>query len=103
MLQAGDGVVLHTRWLRICGGAAYDGEFTTPVVQGAGNTMLRAVIGDPGTVRLTMRAAPVALGELSRMAGAVDVRIESPGLTLSLARADLERDGQVLRIKLYPP
>jgi len=101
MLQAGNGIVLHTRWLRICSGAAFDGEFHTPVVQSAGNTTLGAVIGDAGAVRLTVRGSPVALTELTVMAGAEDVRIESPGLTLRIARTDLARDGTVLRIKLY--
>jgi hypothetical protein len=101
MLQAGDGVVLHTRWLRICSGAAYDGEFNTPVVQGAGNTVLRAAIGEESAVRITVGGASLSLGGLTHQEGAQDVRIESPGLTLHLARADLSRDGRTVRIKLY--
>jgi hypothetical protein len=98
MLQAGGGVVLHTRWLHICDGARLDGEFNTPVVE-SGDT-LTAVIGAATEVRVSVRGAPLALGDGGRVAGAEEVRIESPGLTLRVARADLERAGSVLRLRI---
>jgi hypothetical protein len=100
-LQVGDGTILHTRWLAVCGsGGRWQGEFNAPVLQDSTFTTLKAVIGTEGDVHLTVRGAPVALGDLTRMAGAEDVRITSPGLTLQVSRADLEREGRVLRVRL---
>jgi hypothetical protein len=51
-------------------------------------------------VRVTVRGAPIALADLGRLAGVEEVRIESPGLTLRVSRADLERDGTPLRLRV---
>jgi hypothetical protein len=100
----GDGTVLHTRWLALCaGGNRWQGEFTTPVLQAEGFTTLRAVIGAESEVRVTVAGVPVALANLTTMPDARDVVIESPGLTLRLSRAGLERNGRVLRIDLPAP
>jgi hypothetical protein len=99
ILPADSGVVLHMRWLHICGGGL-DGEFNAPVVEDAGRGTLSAVIGAEGEVRVTVRGAPIALADLGRLAGVEEVRIESPGLTLRVSRADLERDGTPLRLRV---
>ena len=103
-LQVGDGTVLHTRWLALCaGGNRWQGEFNTPVLQAEGFTTLRAVIGAEPEVRVTVAGAPVALADLTKLPDARDVAIESPGLTLRLSRAGLERNGRVLRVVLPAP
>jgi hypothetical protein len=103
-LQVGDGTLLHTRWLALCaGGNRWRGEFNTPVLQAEEFTTLRAVIGAESEVRVTLAGAAVALADLTRMPDARDVAIESPGLTLRLSRAGLERNGRVLRVVLPAP
>ena len=103
-LQVGDGTVLHTRWLALCaGGDRWRGEFNTPVLQAEGFTTLRAVIGAEPEVRVTVAGAVVALADLTRMPDARNVAIESPGLTLRLSRAGLERNGRMLRVMLPAP
>ena len=99
-LAVGDGTFVHTRWLRVCRGTRWDGEFNTPVLQGEGFTTLRAVVGLESEFRLTLRGQPVPLDSLTRMAGAEEVRIESPGMTLRISRADLEMEGRTLRVRL---
>lgn len=98
MLQTGRGAVLHTRWLHICDGARLDGEFNAPVFEHADT--LTAVIGAESDVRVTARGAPVTLGDGASVPGVEEVRIEAPGLTLRVARADLERSGVVLRLRI---
>ena len=51
LLQAGQGVLLHRRWVRPCVGKALDAEFTTPVVQDQRAGTVRAVIGEETTLR----------------------------------------------------
>lgn len=100
-LAVGDGTILHTRWLRVCRGTRWEGEFNTPVLQGENlTTQLRAVVGQESEFRLTLRGQSVSLDSLTRMAGAEEVRIESPGLTLRISRADLEKEGRTLRVRL---
>jgi hypothetical protein len=89
LLQVDDGVLFDTRWLRPCAGAALLGEFTAPVVHDRNAGTLTTVIGAPEEVKLIIGGAAVALGGASRLAGAVDIVLESPGLTLRSARADI--------------
>ena len=100
-LQVGDGSVLHTRWLRVCGsGGRWEGEFNAPVLQDSDFTTLRAVVGAEDSVRLTVNGSPVPLEGLTRMQDAQGVAIDAPGLTLRVSHADLEREGWLLRIRL---
>ncbi len=100
MLRVDSASVLHTRWLLVCRGQALSGEFTRPVLTDA--TRATAVIGEEHEVRLTVGGARVALAGLTSLPAAQDVRIESPGLTLRVARADVTRAGRVLRIRPAP-
>ncbi|HSG80910.1 MAG TPA: hypothetical protein VLC48_01565, partial [Gemmatimonadota bacterium] len=99
LLQVDDGVLFHTRWLRPCAGTALQGEFNMPVVQDQNAGTLEAVIGDRDEVRLTIGGQVVRLGGSERIAGAADVEVESPGLTMRAARADIEIDGERLTIR----
>jgi hypothetical protein len=99
LLQVDDGVLFHTRWLRPCAGSALQGEFNTPVVHDRNAGSLEAVIGLPEEVSLTVGGQIVTLGGADSISGATDVEIESPGLTLRLARADIVIDGDVIRLR----
>ncbi len=100
MLRVDSVSVLHTRWLLVCRGQGLHGEFNTPVLTDA--TRATAVIGDEHEVQLTVGGAPVPLAGLASLPAAQDVRIESPGLTLRVARADLTGEGRVLRVRPVP-
>jgi hypothetical protein len=102
LLQVDQGVLLHTRWLRPCAGSALEGEFNTPVVHDRNAGTMRAVIGEPQAVMVTVGGEVVALGGERSMNAARDVEVESPGLTLRCSRADVEIEGLVLRIRPLP-
>jgi hypothetical protein len=102
LLQVDEGVLLHTRWLRPCAGSALDGEFNTPVVHDRNAGTMRAVIGDPDEVKLTVGGTAVALRGGLVLSAVDDVEIESPGLDLRCSRADVEFNGNALRIRPRP-
>lgn len=86
-LATATGEVLHTRWLRLCVGGSMIAEFNGGVVQNGGDYVV--VLGE---------AAELSAGERSWAAGAEwptgtveALRIESPELTLRLARARVRR------------
>ncbi|MGH8699204.1 MAG: hypothetical protein ACREVS_22150, partial [Burkholderiales bacterium] len=95
VLQADRGVLLHTRWVRPCAGSALQAEFTTPVVQD--DSSLRAVIGAEGEVRITVGGRAIVVGE--RRQGVEQLEIASPVVTMRAARADIEQQGRVLRVR----
>jgi hypothetical protein len=101
LLQADAGVLLHTRAMRACAGSALDASFTTAVVHDRPGGSIRAVIGAADAVRVTSGGKPLALNE-GEQTEAVDVRIETPTLTLRAARADLERRGRELSVRPKP-
>jgi hypothetical protein len=101
LLQVDEGVLFHTRWLRPCAGSALEGEFTTPVVHDRNAGTMRAVIGAWNDVKLTVGGMAVTHRSLN-MSGAEQVEVDSPGLTLRCSRADVEIEGNVLRIRLLP-
>lgn len=99
LLQVEPGVLLHTRWVQPCAGTALQATFNTPLVQDRGAQVLRAVIGADSTVKLTVGGQPVALEDVS-LSGATELRLESPLVSLTAARADVVRDGRTLTIKI---
>jgi hypothetical protein len=102
LLQVDEGVLFHTRWLRPCAGSALEGEFNTPVVHDRNAGTMRAVIGTGDEVKLTLGGMAVTLRGAQTILAAEDVEIESPGLTLTCARADVEIEGNVLTIRPLP-
>lgn len=99
LLQVDEGILFHTRWLRPCSGSALQGEFNTPVVHDQNAGTLEAVIGHLNEVKLTVDGQTLTLGGEESILGAVDVELESPGLTLRCSRADVEIDGSLLTIR----
>jgi hypothetical protein len=93
MLQLGDGAILHTRWLHMCGADA-DLVFNAAIVQEA--SRLRSVIGDAAAVRITAEGAELTVGDSPREVKSL--KLESPGLTAGFGRAIIQRTGSVLTI-----
>jgi hypothetical protein len=87
LLQVQPGVLLHTRWVRMCAGSALQATFNAPVLQDQGAQTLKAVIGADSAVKVTTPAA----GE---------VTVESPLVTLRATKAEVVRDGRVLTVKI---
>jgi hypothetical protein len=98
LLQADEGVLLHTRAVRLCAGAAFDASFTTAVIQDNRGGSVRAVIGAADSVRVTSAGKPVTLTDGQRIETA-DLQIQTPALTLRAARAELELRGTRLTIR----
>lgn len=89
LLQVEPGVLLHTRWVRVCAGDALDANFDTPVLQDQAAQTLKAVVGADSTVTVTQPAS----GE---------VKVESPLVSLRATKAQVVRDGRVLTITIKP-
>jgi hypothetical protein len=98
-LAVDEDTFLHTRWLKACAAGQVEAEFNTPVVQEG--VVLTAVAGPE--VRITVGGVAIELGECDRLAGAEEVRIESAGVTVTAARADVEREGRMIIIHPLPP
>jgi hypothetical protein len=99
LLAVNEDSFLHTRWLKACTPGVVEAEFNTPVVQDG--VVLTAVVGPE--VRITVRGVAIELGECDRLAGAEDLRIESAGVTMTAARADVEREGRTIVVHPLPP
>jgi hypothetical protein len=99
LLAVNEDSFLHTRWLKACAPGQVEAEFNTPVVQDG--VVLTAVAGPE--VRITVGGVAIGLGECDRLAGAEEVRIESAGVTVTAARADVEREGRMIVIHPLPP
>ena len=102
LLQASQGVLLHTRWLRPCAGASLQGEFNTRVVHDQDAGTLRAVIGAEHEVAITAGGQPIPLEDAAARV-VTGLTIASPGATLRSARAEVTRDGRAIRVRLLPP
>jgi hypothetical protein len=102
LLQAGDGVLFHTRWFKPCAGNALQAEFTMPVVHDQNRGTLRAVIGAAEEVSVTVGGEVVDLENLQHIDRAENVGIEAPGLSMSSALAELRKRGSTLWVTLLP-
>jgi len=88
LLQVEPGILLHTRWLRVCAGDALQATFNTPVVQDQNAQVVRAVVGADSSVKVSEAQG--------------GVHVESPLVTLSAPKADVSRDGRVLTVRIRP-
>jgi len=102
VFQTATGVVLHLSPVRLCSQDLYDASFTSPVVHTRRPGLARSVIGSPDSVRVTIAGRSVGIADGARFARVGLVMVRAPGLDLSAARADVEREGRVLRIRLLP-
>jgi hypothetical protein len=102
ILRVDENTLLHTRWLRPCSGNALAGEYFTPVVHDESRGSLTAVIPEDQVLALTIAGQAVNLGDGDRVVEAEEVSLEAESLTLRSARADVERQGGVIRIVPLP-
>jgi hypothetical protein len=86
LLQVEPGILLHTRWVRVCVGDALQATFNTPVVQDQNAQVMRAVVGADSSVKVSEADG--------------GVRVESPVVTLRAPKADVSREGRVLTIRI---
>lgn len=96
LLQVDSTILLHTRWVRPCGGGL-TGEFTTAAIQDKGAGTFTAVVGAEDSVRVTAGGNAVTLREGETMT-VTDLRVAAPGATLQMARAALRRTGRFLEV-----
>jgi hypothetical protein len=96
LLQVDSAVLLHTRWVSLCG-TGLTAEFTTAAVQNRAAGTFTAVIGAADSVRVSAGGSPVALRDGESVTQA-DVKVEAPGLSLQAARAVMVRRGALLEI-----
>jgi len=95
LLQVDSTVLLHTRWVRLCGGVS--GEFTTAAVQDRGAGTFTAVVGAEDSVRVTAGGSAVTLREGESLV-VTGLKVVAPGATLEAAKALLRRSGRALEI-----
>lgn len=100
LLMVDERRLLHTRWLRACTGSDFQADFNTPVVEDGGS--FTAGAGTEADVRVTIGGRVVRLADGDRIGGAADVRVQSPSVTLTAARADIERAGRMIIIHPLP-
>ena len=98
MLQAGPGLLLHRRWVRLCAGAALQSEFTTPVVQDDSANTIRAVLGD--SIQWTAAGQALAVPDGARLAGLTNLELHTAAADLKAAHASVARAGRVVTITL---
>jgi hypothetical protein len=96
LLQVDAGLLLHTRWVRVCAGGL-TAELATATVQDRSAGTFTAVVGAEDSVRITVGGDPVALREGQALLAA-DLEIVAPGATLRAARAAIRRAGRSLII-----
>ncbi len=97
VLMTADGELLHTRMLRVCSGDAAEVQFGKPVVEDRTTGILRTVVDSTATI-VTSAGAAVPLPADGSTIEVTQLRIESPGVTLTAARATLNRRGTELRV-----
>ncbi|HVO33964.1 MAG TPA: hypothetical protein VMT21_00285, partial [Gemmatimonadales bacterium] len=79
LLQVDSTVLLHTRWVRLCGGVS--GEFTTAAIQDRDAGTFSAVVGAEDSVRVTAGGNVVTLREGESLV-ATAIKVTAPGATL---------------------
>ena len=100
LLQVDQGILLHTRTVRVCAGGALDATFTTPAVDERSRGSIRAVIGPLDSLRVTGGGRPLAVSEQSQ--SVTDLKIEGSRILLTSRRAVVELSGRVLTLRPIP-
>jgi len=100
LLQVDSTVLLHTRWVRLCGGGL-SGEFTTAAIQDKGAGTFTAAVGPEDSVEVSAGGSPVALRDGDAVTASA-VKLVAPGAALDLARARVRRSGRSIEITPLP-
>ena len=96
LLQVDGTVLLHTRWVRPCGGGL-SGEFTTAAIQDRDAGTFTAVVGAADSVRITAGGDAVTLREGESLVVSA-LKVIAPGATLEAAKALLRRTARALEL-----
>lgn len=102
LLQVGNGILLHRRWVRPCAGRALEAEFTTPAVEDDSAASVRAVIGGEGEVKWTSGETPLSVPDGARLADVADLGIRSVVATVRVPHASIAREGRTVTVKVLP-
>jgi len=101
-LQISPTVQMQTRWWRPCAGSALSSEFNVASVHDDEAGTVRAVIGLPADVALTVDGRPVVLADGLQLESASNVRIVAPRASVQSARAKVVMQGRTLRVTPLP-
>lgn len=102
LLQVDAERLLHTRWVRPCSGSALQATFTTPAVQDSRQGVWQAVLSPSDPLRIQSGGTPLLVESGGRPVRARDLALDSAGLELQAARAELWRDSRSLFIRILP-
>lgn len=102
LLQISPTVQMQTRWWRPCAGPSLTSEFNVPSVHDDGTGTVRAVIGRPEDVTLSVDGKPLRLTDGMHLDNATNVRIAAPRATVQSARARIDVQGRSLRVTPMP-
>ena len=94
LLHASPTLILHTRWVRVCG-SGLDAQFHAPVVDYRAEKEMRAVIGQLNQITITSEGRAISL-QPGDSIEASDVKFEAPGITGRAAKVRMLRDGNRL-------
>jgi hypothetical protein len=102
LLQVTGTMQIHTRTWRPCSGSALVAELNVPAIHDRNAGLIRAVIGTESEVRITVAGAPVVLANEQTIPAAINVKVETPRISVQSARANLSRSGRTIRITPLP-
>jgi hypothetical protein len=100
LLQVGNGILLHRRWVRPCAGLALESEFTTPALQDDSAATVRAVIGDESAVQWTSGGDALGVPDGARLDDVRELRIRSGAATVHVLHASVSRQGRVVTVRV---
>ena len=100
-LQVSPTVQMQTRWWRPCAGSL-TGEFNVPSVHDDEAGTVRAVIGAPQDVKLSIGGSPVTLSDGLVIENASNLKLDAPRANVQAGRAKVSMRGRTLQIVALP-
>jgi hypothetical protein len=103
VLQTRAGELLHMRMLRVCAGdGSFEANFDQPVVEDRTRGVLRAVVRDGATIKLSAGGVAIVVPMDGSPVDVRDLRIAGPTVTIVAPRATLARRGDELWVVPVP-
>lgn len=102
LLQAPGGLLLHMRFLRLCGGTGFSAQFETAVVQEGPGGPVHAVLADSASFRIEAAGRAQPLPAEGAQVTLAAVNISGTGFSLEAPRAELTRRNGALIIAPAP-
>ncbi len=100
LLQAGQHVLLHNRWLKPCIGGSLNAAFNTPVVQHKTALWLKMVLGQKNDLQIEVEGQPISIESIEGLQIVESLKISDATSTLATGRARLEKNQNGIRITL---